>query len=778
MPEILRLETTDWTLVVWTKDVDTPRNQLIKTLAMRQKPLPVSSIHFLPALKILNAVPEGITAGIDHPIEELTLQQPIFFENRLYEFDFQFSRSVEPDKKPSIIHWLNSVSDAFHFSGSSLRGSINFGNDVGWFRLGIKSSNGRQDDTQFVSFEVLPTKMDMAGDFDHIHKIIDKTYPLWRFSFAQKTDQELSRARKPHERFTLLWLANFRSLREELENAVKLICRSPHSRLLPEEKFLRPDRLKGRLSPRLEERVVRQCREGEVHRRHRVETKKLSVNTPENRFVKMVMTRCVRELTAFIQKARLENNAPDRERLSNAFFAELEGWRKPLLQRLAEPLFREVGNFKEMAGESLVLHHRAGYTKVYRIWQELKLYLDLFGRHASISLKSIDELYEVWCFLEIRRILLSLGFSEDSERKASLRIKGLEKGLVDGMGAAFNLLRHDGLKIRLAHEPRFACSKNPTIGNIYSWTTTQKPDILLEVTFPDGERIRWIFDAKYRIATDDREDDGIPDDAINQMHRYRDALIHLSQADDGAVEKSRPVVGAFVLYPGWFDEENETNPYTRAIEAVGIGGFPLLPGSENSWLKQFLVERFGDLSAVSIPYPEPDPDEFFIRDPVRIYPTGLSLNRYSDLTLVSQPKKYGGDYDKCFSEGTARWYHIPASTTENRRIPRSVMRELCHCAFAVHHRGSRDRMIEYIYDVISVKLVRRSDMTLEQAGRVNIENHNDYWLIELDRSRPIVNPIVAGGKRSFRFRLTGAKDLMQAESWSDIPKRYRSLTNY
>ncbi|MDT9702427.1 nuclease domain-containing protein, partial [Streptomyces sp. P17] len=51
----------------------------------------------------------------------------------------------------------------------------------------------------------------------------------------------------------------------------------------------------------------------------------------------------------------------------------------------------------------------------------------------------------------------------------------------------------------------------------------------------------WIFDAKYRIKLDkNRFDDGsdditktdyVPDDAINQMHRYRDALIRLSGSE-------------------------------------------------------------------------------------------------------------------------------------------------------------------------------------------------------------------------------------------------------
>lgn len=766
MPEVLRIENDVWMLSVWTKDAETPRRRLADTLVARGRQMPAAAVRMSPPVTI--TTPE--CAG-QQPSAELVLPEPVFFENRLYEFDFQFPAGAAA-LKPEIIHWRTNVQDAFHLSGNSLRVSNNFGNDIGWFRLGVEF-NGRMK--QFLSFEVLPTKMDMAGDFDLINTDIDTVYPLWRFSFARKTEQELATSRKAHEHFPLLWLALFKSLRIELEQAVKLICRSPHSRLLPQERYLRPDRLKGRLSPRLEEQVTEQCSNAELHRRHRVETRRLSVDTPENRFVKMVLTRCTRNLTNFITKARKSDSSPEQGRLSRTFYDELAGWKKPLEQRLAEPLFREVGDFSGMSQESLVLHHKAGYAKAYRIWQELKLYLDLFGRQASVSMKSVAELYEVWCLLEIRRMLLTLGFSEDEARKAALRTKGFEKELADGMGTAFHLNRmRDGLKIRLAHEPCFSRKNN---NSIYSFTTSQKPDILLEATFAGGRRIRWIFDAKYRISPEENEYDCIPDDAVNQMHRYRDALIHLEAADDGIDEKSRPVVGAFVLYPGFFDGEEGSNPYQAAIEAVGIGGFPLLPGRENRWLKEFLTDKFCDLSVGSPPCRVPDADEHLLHESVRIAPTGLSLNRYDDLTLVSSlgnVAKRDKLYIERFMTGAAGWYHIPASTTD-KRVSRTVMRELRFCAVAVHHAGGSERRIEYLYEIVSARLVKRNSLGFEEAGSVDPDNQHDYWLLQLGASRLLPIAFSAGGIRRFRFRLTGASDLLAAQNWNDLSERYVSF---
>ena len=391
-------------------------------------------------------------------------------------------------------------------------------------------------------------------------------------------------------------------------------------------------------------------------------------------------------------------------------------------------------------------------------------------------MKSVAELYEVWCLLEIRRMLLGLGFSEIEARKAVLKTKGVEKDLVDGMGTAFRFIRQDGLRIRLAHEPPFSVTTNTDARGIYSWTTRQKPDILLEAVFPDGSRIRWIFDAKYRIESDDGTEDLVPDDAINQMHRYRDALIHMSAGDDGITEKSRPVVGAFVLYPGYFNDEQTSNPYATGIEAVGIGGFPLLPGQENLWLKTFLKEKFGDLLEGASLCQVPDADEHLLHESVRIAPTGLSLRHYDDLTLIASlgnVSKRDKQYVNSFMSGTAGWYHIPASTTD-KKISRTVMRELRRCAIAVHPTGGDERVIKYLYDVASVKLVKRYELGTEQAGSVDPDNQNEYWLLKLGVSQPLSVAVSAGGVRRFRFRLTGASDLLTAKNWTDLPERYAS----
>ncbi|RLA20607.1 MAG: hypothetical protein DRQ62_10365, partial [Gammaproteobacteria bacterium] len=626
MPELLNLETPDWTLIVWSKDISQAQELLRHTLKARNKDLPVSCLRFDPVLHITD---------LDSLENEYSLSgDPLFFENKLYEFDFQFlaNRLITA---PVIKHHLISIEDAFHYSGNSLRGSINFGNDVGWFKLVLHYQLNGKEIVQAISFEVLPTKMDIETDLSDIQQVIDTQYPLLRFSFAQKTEQELARSNKPHERFPLLWLSQFESLRLELKKGIKQILQSPHSRLLPRTRKLRAEQLKGRLSYRLEERVSSSLANGETQKRYKLDSKVLSVDTPENRFIKMVLTRCTRELSAFIARVRENDSAPEHSRLSDSFFKQMNHWKAPLDRYLKCPFFREIGDYEVLNGESLVLHQKVGYAKVYRVWQQLKLYLDVFGQHASISMKSIAELYEVWCVLEVRRLLIDeLGFTETVSRKPALDKKGVEITLHNGIGAAFKLQR-EHIKIRLAHEPPFNRPPDkPKNGWIYSWITNQKPDILLEAEFDNGEKLRWIFDAKYRISLDDNTIDKVPDDAINQMHRYRDALIHIHQAEDGWQEKTRPIFGAFVLYPGWFEESEIQNPYQDAITEIGIGAFPLLPNSNNSWLKDFLVDQFGLADNKTSRYKTEGPDHFYVQEAARISYTGMQLTRYQDLSLA------------------------------------------------------------------------------------------------------------------------------------------------
>ncbi|MEI6069109.1 MAG: hypothetical protein WCP96_17370 [Methylococcaceae bacterium] len=150
----------------------------------------------------------------------------------------------------------------------------------------------------------------------------------------------------------------------------------------------------------------------------------------------------------------------------------------------------------------------------------------------------------------------------------------------------------------------------------------------------------------------------------------------------------------------------------------------------------------------------------------------MQLAQYSDLTLAAS---LGGKRDKKylqrFSDGKAEWYHMPLVTTENKSIPRHVIREVRYCAIAIQDNKS-GKTIKYLYEVKSVRLIKRCKMTVEQAGKLDLGNAEEYWLFELGYARLLLQALSISGTRPFRFQLTNAKELLVAKNWDDLPKRY------
>jgi predicted component of viral defense system (DUF524 family) len=786
MPDILQFKGSRWELVIWTRDSESPRNMLKAVLEEREKSLSQEKIYLSFSLNDTVSYSFGVDGVNSIPIEvkdaEIDIPEPLLYENRDYEFEFTFNNGYTPDSENPVIHRLSEIENCFRTKGQSVRGTLNFGNNIGWFKIGIRYSENNKQLKDTLSFKVYPTKMDMENDLDEIGKVIDSVYPLWRFSLSQKTDYTLSRSKKRQESFELLWIAQFKSLVNELNAAVKLICRSPHSRLLDDTKYLKAERINGKITGKLEQKIKENILSKNYEKRYRIEKRKLSFDTPENRFVKMVLSFSAKKLKQFssrvIEFEKKNKKNPENTRLSKSFFDELKELTLPMEKLSSEPLFKEIGTYNGQMRESLVLHQRAGYAQVYRIWQMLKQYLDFFGSDASISVRSVEQLYEIWCLLEVRNILLELGFSEPAGSPRNLKTKGIEKNFTK-KAEIFRFTRLDGVEAVLIHEPSYRYNEKEKVNGIYSWTTTQRPDIFLEIKQPSGEYFRWVFDAKYRIDADENSKekwpesgiDRVPEDAVNQMHRYRDSLIYSSQSlEDGKGDKSRPIIGAFALYPGWFNQLERKNPYQESINEVGIGAFPLLPGKENTWLKEFLTSNIGSFSPNYCS--NLNNDTFYLKEPIRISSYGMTQQRYNDLLLAADVFKNKGDeYTTPFLSGSAKWYHIPQATIAAGTESRHIMKELRFCAFRINSTGPR--VCEYIYSVKSVRLEKRKNIDQYAGGPTKHKPEAPYWLLELGPSFKC--PVDLSSQytaRSFKFRLFTFSDLLDAKSWDDIPGKY------
>ena len=810
MQELLYLQSSQFELSIWTNDIFKRKQVYQATFGKRNiacsdlETLAKESIYPIklsPSLDVDALVVDKKEYEATNHANSIGIAEPIFFENTQYQFEWEFSSEVE---SAYLSHRSQNINDSFRFkrasltSSARLTGTLNTGNDVGWMRLPLEFIAGGKVFKSNISFEVLPTKMDMHSDLPVMYKMIDKEFPLWRFSLLEKTEQNASKGQQ-RGHFPLLWLANFNNLRKRFEDGLKVISQAPHSRLQSYVSYSKADRLKGRLPQRLSEKVKEDIKSKQFAKRYKVEKRQLSINTPENRFIKMVVTNSKKCIAKFENKLREANKVPDKQRLSSSFLNELQEWQKPLQKTLNQTFFKEVSTYTGLNSESLVLQQKTGYSAVYRVWQELKYYLDVFEEQSSVSMKSVAEIYEVWCFLEIRNILINeLRFEDKTKKLNNLQLNDfLEYQLKDGFAGAFEFEREDGLKARLAHEPRFTKKGKP----IKSYLVSQEPDIVLEVTLPkpNSKRFIWIFDAKYRIKTkqgrydEDNIDttDFVPDDAINQMHRYRDALIHINkESQSDSISKSRPIFGAFALYPGYFKQEannSQSNPYDEAIREIGIGAFALLPSaggkSGSYWLAEFLRKQLGDGSNSYVKNSQEIEESLYVQEAARIPYAGMKQMLYPDLVFTAALGGLTGrdkSYFERFENGLASWYHTPLvtfnSATEKSKL--NVLKEIRYLAIASTSAiNSRTKSIKKVWPVIGCQIVARSSLTIEQAGKLN-PSAEECVLFKLGKPLTLSSPVESVPHCIDKtMKLTTLSNLEKASVFKEVEKVYSQTLN-
>ena len=208
----------------------------------------------------------------------------------------------------------------------------------------------------------------------------------------------------------------------------------------------------------------------------------------------------------------------------------------------------------------------------------LKHTLDTTQTGLAVGHRPISALYEFWCFLRMADLLeKDFGF-------------GRPEGMIDGAKVYDDLFEEpdpdkidtttlsaltykfpekDGVSIKLLYQQNYG---KETVDGDLAYYNPQRPDIVLVIE-RGKDVFTYLFDAKYRI--DERGGkDASPAEPINDMHRYRDAILYRSQEDDRKL--SRQIVGAYVLYPG--RPLPQSYDYAELIENENIGAIPLLPG--------------------------------------------------------------------------------------------------------------------------------------------------------------------------------------------------------
>ena len=572
--QILKIEHADLELVVECN------NPMVSFNKARQKQTDIFNSTSYGINEGVISIINFDTNGLEPFINGKT--HPVFFENKDYFIGISF-KNKEFITNPTIYSKLKDIEDKFFYREKLgfLAGTINFGNDLGNSELIVKYSKEGIGQELVFNFEVFPTKLDLRCDHDKIVSDIEKEYPYLVLDFLKKTYSSFKNGSSPNT--DLIWWQVFGGLYEEFIEASKFILNKPHSRIIRQNRTLKADRI-IKWTPILEEEYSQF--KHLPNKNYHTKKKVLSTNTSENQFFNHAVQQSLRRykrVKAFIE-GRFANS------ISTSFKNELTTIEKRMETIAVNPFFKTIDIFKGLRQESLVLQRATGYSTIYRCWIMLNSGLKFLEGMQKIELKNIAELYQIWCFLEIKNVLQRLLGKEDPDEVelAEIQVDDFVFKIERGIRSKVSFVQKNGDKIDLYHELSYDTGVNQTAR---SFTVNQRPDIVLRITkndLIDNYMLTYLYDAKYRLASDDKEGapDLPPEDAINQMHRYRDAIYYVNSA---LKRPEKEVIGAYVLFPGGGTLEAVKDlDYYRSIGNVNIGAFPLRP---NDQINRILLEE-------------------------------------------------------------------------------------------------------------------------------------------------------------------------------------------
>ena len=526
------------------------------------------------------------TLDADHEIDiEQGVPAPAtFFDNADYPIWIEFKDYVKDAQFGSI---LQNDNDRFSFRRHILAGFITYKNEIGRSEIQIIYKVDQETRAFRFGFEVLSTKLDYHEHWRTIVEDIEREYRMLSLDYMRRTFHGFSPDQNG-EHPDIVWWSVFEGEQQKFIKACKSIIERPRHRLHGEEVYLRADKLK-QTRHNIENRLAEHRKEPAYL--YRVEQHILSNDTQENRFLKFALHQISKRYEDLRQRIEAVKTASGT--MKSAMLATSE-----TLKRLQHhPFFRTIGRFKGISQESLVLQKATGYSQVYRTWNLLRRAYSLNDGLYRLQTKDIATLYEIWCFIEVSHIVkaqLHLD-DEDVEHRNRMEMNGIFSWELGKGEHSRILFRKDGVELaELVYNPKNADKENDNVGmkDLVVPTVPQKPDIVLQLTKNDlqqGMKMTYLFDAKYRIDGKDKGVDVPPEDAINQMHRYRDA-IYYKDYDANALKKE--VIGGYILFPG-DGEPNDVavSKFYKTIKEVNIGAFPLRPKDVEN---RKLLENFID----------------------------------------------------------------------------------------------------------------------------------------------------------------------------------------
>ena len=561
-----------------------------------------------------------------------------------------------------------------------MAGFLNYGNEVGRSEIQLIYQVGAETRSFVFSFEVLSTKLNYHEHWKAIIEDIEQEYRMLSLDYMRRTFHGFS-PDASGETPEIIWWSVFANEQKKFIKACKNIIDRPRHRLHGKETYKRADKLT----------FVPSCIENELaeHRAdcshlYRVEERVWTNDTKENRFLKFALGQITDRYEILKKRIEAIKNASD------VMKEDMQATLATLKHLQRNPFFRTVGNYKGMNQESLVLQKATGYSQIYRTWSLLHRSYSLNDGIYRLQTKDIATLYEIWCFIEVSHIVkekLHLS-DEDIDHRNRMEMNGLFTWDLGKGEHSRILFKKDDIELaELVYNPKSTERENLSAG-IKDWTVPtvpQKPDIVLQLTKNDlqeGMKMTYLFDAKYRI--DGKDKNGVdvpPEDAINQMHRYRDAIYYKDYQSD-ALKKE--VIGGYILFPG--DGEPAVvaeSKFRKTIDEVNIGAFPLRPKDTHN---RQLLERFIEELILTKSYETIS----------KVIPQKGALLQVPNrllIGLVGNSSRPG--YTQSFLDGNATLYHT------GPKFPTTIsLHDLHYFIPYIKSKGVRD-----IYEIVRVRTI-------------------------------------------------------------------------
>ena len=617
----------------------------------------------------------------ERPIEKGETASAIFFDNADYPIWVEFADYVKDAQFGSELQGDN---ERFTFRRHILAGFLNYGNEIGKSEIHLIYETKEGTKRFTFSFEVLSTKLNYHEHWRRIIEDIEAEYRMLSLDYMRRTFHGFSpdqNGKTPE----IVWWSVFASEQEKFVRACKNIIERPRHRLHGRESYRRADQLK--IVPREIENTLAEHRNENGHL-YRVEEQIQTNDTQENRFLKFALSQITSKYDALKQRIENLNNVSEVKK------QEMRNMLSTLQHLQRNPFFRSVGRYKGMSQESLVLHKATGYSQVYRTWNLLRRGYSLYDGMYRLQTKDIATLYEIWCFIEVSHIVKEkLQLSDtDVDHRNRMEMNGLFTWELGKGEHSRILFKKDNVELaELVYNPKNTERENSDMGmkGLVVRTVPQKSDIVLQLTKNDmskGMKMTYLFDAKYRIADRQNGVDTPPDDAINQMHRYRDA-IYYQEHDENTLKKE--VIGGYILFPGDGEPADvEMARFHKSIEEVNIGAFPLRPKDKcNRQLLEDFIEQLINKKSQEIIFKVIPQKGTFVEVGNRVL-----------IGLVTNSSRKG--YLQSFKDGNATLYYT------GRHFPTTIALQNLHY-FMPYFKGEG---IRDAYEIMSVRTITSKEV--------------------------------------------------------------------